>query len=641
MERPVKLTGLLLSFCGIAALLATVSCKASGAHAISKRVIVLGIDGMDPNFIERHWSALPNLDRLRHEGEFKHLETTMPPQSPVAWSTFITGMDPGGHGIFDFVHRDPHTMLPYSSMSQTAEGGRKISLGEYELPLSAGKVVSFRKGKPFWQILSENHVPVTIIRMPTDFPPVHCDDGTSVAGMGTPDLRGTFGTFSFYTDQPEQLDRAVPGGSIRRVALLNHAATLRIQGPDNSLRKDKAPSFVDLQVHVDPEQAVARFDVAGTQLVLRQGEWSGWIQVHFPLLPVIRSSSGMFRLYVKQLHPNFELYVSPINIDPSDPDLPITAPESYSRRLAKEVGLFYTQGMAQDTAAYRQGVFNRAEYIEQSREVSEEHWKLFWNALGRFHNGLLFFHFFGIDQDSHMLWGKYDDDLLGTYKSVDEAIGLVRKRAADATLIVMSDHGFTTFDRAVHLNSWLMKEGFLALDDPRSAGEEEFFAHVDWSRTKAYSIGLNGIYLNLQGRERDGIVAPGDEADAVLQSLVGKLKQARDPDTGKLMVGDLTLTQREFHGDMLAGAPEIIVGYNPGYRSSWETALGAVPAALVENNTDAWRADHCIDARFVPGVLISNRCSRAADPHLYDLTVSLMQTFGIGPGAGMIGHDIY
>jgi predicted AlkP superfamily phosphohydrolase/phosphomutase len=265
--------------------------------------------------------------------------------------------------------------------------------------------------------------------------------------------------------------------------------------------------------------------------------------------------------------------------------------------------------MAQDTAAYRQGVFNRAEYIEQSREVSEEHWKLFWNALGRFHNGLLFFHFFGIDQDSHMLWGKYDDDLLGTYKSVDEAIGLVRKRAADATLIVMSDHGFTTFDRAVHLNSWLMKEGFLALDDPRSAGEEEFFAHVDWSRTKAYSIGLNGIYLNLQGRERDGIVAPGDEADAVLQSLVGKLKQARDPDTGKLMVGDLTLTQREFHGDMLAGAPEIIVGYNPGYRSSWETALGAVPAALVENNTDAWRADHCIDARFVPGVLISNRCS--------------------------------
>jgi predicted AlkP superfamily phosphohydrolase/phosphomutase len=616
-------------------------CGRSHASASAKSIVVLGIDGMDPNFLERHWDSLPNLDKLRREGEFKHLETTMPPQSPVAWSTFITGMDPGGHGIFDFVHRNPQTLAPYSAMAQTAEGGRTISVGPYELPLSAGRVVSFRKGKPFWQILSEHHVPTTVIRMPTDFPPVHCEEGFSVAGMGTPDLRGTFGTFAFYTDEAVQQSRTVPGGQIVHVDLKDHSAALRIQGPDNSLRKDKAPTYVDMTVHVDPDQPAARFDIGDTQIILRQGEWSDWIQARFPLLPPLKSAAGMFRLYAKQLRPNFELYVSPINIDPSDPELPVTAPESYSRQLAKEVGLFYTQGMAQDTAAWRQGVFDRAEYVAQSRQVSLDHLKLLRNGIEHFHGGFLFFHFFGVDQDSHMLYGKYDDDLLNTYKMVDQTIGWVREKIGDATLIVMSDHGFSTFDRAVHLNTWLMKEGFLTLDDPQNAGDEELFPHVDWSKTRAYSVGLNGIYLNLQGREREGIVAPGAEADAILQKIAERLQNARDPQNGKAMVGGAVLTHRDFHGNMLDVGPDLIVGYMPGYRSSWQTALGAVPAMMVEDNTEAWRADHCIDARFVPGVLISNRKSRAADPHLYDLTVSLMQQFGVGPGPGMIGQSIY
>ena len=621
--------------------LSSVGCRRSNASASTKSIVVLGIDGMDPNFLERHWDVLPNLNKLRHEGEFKRLETTMPPQSPVAWSTFITGMDPGGHGIFDFVHRNPQTLAPYSSMAQSTEGGRTISIGPYELPLSSGRVVSFRKGEPFWQILSEHHVPTTIIRMPTDFPPEHEDEGFSVAGMGTPDLRGTFGTFALYTDQASRQSRTVPGGQIVHVDLKDHSATLRIEGPDNSLRRDKAPTYVEMTVHVDPDEPAARFDIGDTQLILREGEWSGWIQAQFPLIPGLKSAAGMFRLYAKKLHPDFELYVSPINIDPSKPELPITSPESYSRRLAKEVGLFYTQGMAQDTSAFRQGVFDRQEYVAQSRQVSSEHLKLLRYGLEHFHGGFLFFHFFGVDQDSHMLWGKYDDDLLNTYKMVDQTIGWVREKIGDATLIVMSDHGFSTFDRAVHLNNWLMREGFLALDDPKNAGDEELFPHVDWSKTQAYSVGLNGIYLNLRGREREGIVEPGSEADAILKKIVDKLRKARDPDTGKPMIGHLTMTHREFHGNMLNAAPEIIVGYMPGYRSSWQTVLGAVPAVMVEDNKGEWRADHCIDARFVPGVLISNRKSRVADPHLYDLTVSLMHEFGVAPGPGMIGHTIY
>jgi predicted AlkP superfamily phosphohydrolase/phosphomutase len=631
-----------LACAGIAAVaLLSGGCAASNASAPGKRVIVLGIDGMDPNFVERHWDDLPHLNQLRREGEFKRLQTTMPPQSPVAWSSFITGMDPGGHGIFDFVHRDAATLAPYSSMAQAAEGGRSVSVGAYRLPLSAGKVVSFRKGKPFWQILSEHHVPVRIIRMPTDFPPVHCEDGFSVGGMGTPDLRGTFGTFTLFTDEASQTSHSVPGGEIVRVDLKDHAATLRVGGPENSLRKDRAPTYVELRAHVDAVAPAARFDIGNTQLILREGEWSEWVQARFPLIPGVKSAAGMFRLYAKQLHPKFQVYVSPVNIDPSDPELPVTAPESYSRDLVKEVGLFYTQGMAQDTAAYRQGVFNREEYIQQSRKVSEDHLKLLRNGISHFQSGLLFFHFFGVDQDSHMLWGKYDSDLLQTYKTVDDTIAWVRSHAPDAKLIVMSDHGFSTFDRAVHLNTWLMKEGFLMLDDPRNAGNEELFAHVDWSKTQAYSVGLNGIYLNLQGRERGGTVEPGIEADLLLKKIAARLQAALDPETGKPMVGGVTLTRSEFHGDMLQNAPDIIVGYMPGYRSSWQTALGAVPQTTVDNNTEAWRADHCIDARFVPGVLLENRVSKEANPRLWDLTVSIMQEFNVGPGQGMIGHSIY
>lgn len=605
-----------------------------------RRVIVLGIDGMDPNFLERHWDALPNLDRLRRDGEFKRLGTTQPPQSPVAWSTFITGMDPGGHGIYDFIHRDPRTLTPFSSMSQTAEGGRGLSIGPYRLPLSSGKVRNFRMGKPFWQYLSERGIPSSIIRMPTNFPPVECE-GESLSGMGTPDLRGTFGTFTFYTDDPAQKSRTVPGGQIVQAPLSDHRAHLRLEGPANTLRRDHAVTGIDLTADVDPSAVAARFTVEDQQIILRQGEWSGWIQAHFPLIPVLKSAPGMFRIYAKELHPRFEVYVSPVNIDPADPALPITAPESFSKTLAKTVGPFYTQGMAQDTAAFRQHVFTRAEYLTQSRQVSEGHLRVFRYAMEHFEGGLLFYHFFGVDQNSHMLWGKYEDDLLDTYKLVDRTLGWVRERAGNALLMVMSDHGFTTFDRAVHLNTWLMREGLLTLTDSSKAGNEEMFVHVDWSRTQAYSVGLNGVYLNLQGREREGIVAPGAEADGVLLKIAARMLAFRDPDNGKQVVQAVTLPRSEFHGQALASAPDLLAGYAPGYRSSWQTALGAVPAKVIEDNTDEWRGDHCIDSRAVPGVLLSSRKSCAADPQLADITVSILNEFGIAKPAEMRGRVIF
>jgi predicted AlkP superfamily phosphohydrolase/phosphomutase len=596
-------------------------------------VIVLGVDGMDPQFVERHWSALPNLARLRMEGNSKSLGTTTPPQSPVAWSSFITGMDPDGHGIYDFVHRDPATYLPFSSMTKTEEPRHTLSLGPYLFPLSKGRVTALRRGRAFWQILAEHGIPVTIMRMPTNYPPVE-NAGHALAGMGTPDLRGTFGTFTFYTDDPEELSRSVSGGRIVKVPMFEHRTVLSIEGPVNSLRKDHAMSTVPLTVDVDPDKPVARVAVGDSAAIVRQGEWSGWLRAEFPLVRGLASATGMFRVYARQLHPRFELYVSPVNIDPDVPELPISAPASYSREIASAIGPFYTQGIAEDTAAARNGAFNLSEFLSQSRLVFEDEHKLLRYSLGRFTEGLLFFYFSSIDQNSHMLWGKHDTELLDTYRAVDLAIGEVLEHARGADVIVMSDHGFTTFDRGFNLNTWLAQSGYMTLE--AGPDDDEIpFARVDWTKTKAYALGLNGLYLNLAGREKQGAIAAGDESRALLRKIGEDLRAFRDPANGRPVVETVYMPPAN------DAAPDLIVGYARGYRASWQTALGAAPEAVIENNTDAWVGDHCINAADVPGVLFSNRKVRLGDPQLKDVTVSILSLFGLSPGAGMSGRNIY
>jgi predicted AlkP superfamily phosphohydrolase/phosphomutase len=640
MTRP--LVAACLAALAIVSALGLSSCTRTEAESTAqgKQLVILGIDGMDPGFLEQHWDTLPNLDRLRRDGDFRRLQTSTPPQSPVAWSTLITGTDPGSTGIYDFIHRHPETLSLYSSMSQTTEGGRTLTLGPYRLPLSHGAVRSFRMGTPFWEILAKHGVPVTILRMPTNFPPVE-DAGEEVAGMGTPDLLGTFGTFTYYTDDPRAKTHDVSGGTIVHVSVdAQSRVHLKIPGPANSLRVDEAPTSAAMTVDVDPGAPVARFDLDGQELILRQGEWSRWIHARFQLIPVLSSVAGMFRIYVKQLHPRFEIYVSPVNIDPEDPALPVTAPASYSDELVRAIGPFYTQGSAQDTSAWRQGVLTKDEYLEQSRDVSEEMLAMLRHSVENFHEGLLFFHFYGVDQNSHMLWGKYDDELLKTYRMVDDAVGWVRRKLPHATLIVMSDHGFSTFDRAVNVNAWLRQQGFLALEGSATSGGENF-ENIDWARTQAYAAGLNAIYINQEGRELYGTVSPGPPTDALIDKIRDRLLQFRDPVSGKPVVHSVAIPPRDFHGGQLDSAPDLIVGYYPGYRGSWQTALGETPATLVDDNNDPWRADHCIDPVFVPGVLLSTRKGRIASPHIYDLTATALAEFGIQPPAEMLGHSIF
>jgi predicted AlkP superfamily phosphohydrolase/phosphomutase len=208
------------------------------------------------------------------------------------------------------------------------------------------------------------------------------------------------------------------------------------------------------------------------------------------------------------------------------------------------------------------------------------------------------------------------------------------------TLMVISDHGFSDFRRAVHLNTWLLREGFLTLDLPFNTGDAEGFVHVDWSATTAYSAGLNAIYLNLAGRERQGIL-PLAQKDAVADRIARRLEALRDPRTGEAAVATVYRARDVYSGEALASAPDLIVGWNAGYRSSWQTALGAVPREIFVDNTDEWRGDHCIAAHLVPGVFLSNRKARYRDLRLADIPVTLLDQYGVPPGAGMTGRAAF
>ncbi len=582
------------------ALIALIPLAACG-KAHYKKVIVIGVDGMDTGFVERHWADLPNLTRLRERGGYSHMRTTTPPQSPVAWSTFITGLDPGDHGIFDFVHRDPATKEPYLSTDKTMAPRFKLSLGQWVLPLSRSRVVSLRKGRAFWEYLSDRGIPVTIIRIPSNYPPSKA--GHEIAGMGVPDLRGTESTFSYYTDDPAGTSHEVSGGLIRKVALNAGHVDLNVEGPPNTLRRDHAYVSVRLAADVDPDRPFVRLRIDDQTAILREGEWSDWLTADFPLLPHVASVRGMFRVFAKQLHPRFELYVSPINVDPDDPALPVSTPASYDRDVAASAGKWSTLGIPEDTAALRQGVFDLPQFLSQSHLVLEDEKRLLDDALRRYTNGFLFFYFSAVDQNSHVLFGRHDAELLGVYRAVDASIGEVMWREPDAELIVMSDHGFARFDRAVNLNTFLASRGF---------------------RTKAWALGLNGLYLSDK-----------HAADKVKQELLNW----RDPVNGRQVIK--SVSDSHASPENRAIAPDLIVGYSAGYRASWETTLGEAPPGVLEDNTDAWIADHCIDASEVPAVLFTSRPIHGSDPGLEDLPVSLLALFGVPRLAQMHGRSVF
>ena len=628
-----------------------------GASRAGRRVLVLGLDGLDPRGLERMMAhgKLPNFSRLREMGGYRHLGSSNPPQSPVAWATFISGRDPGAHGIYDFIQRDPKTYIPYLSIAKTIPAEKTISLGQWRVPLSGGEVKLLRRGRAFWDVLADRDVPAAAYRVPSNYPPQ--DTGVKqLAGLGAPDLRGTYGEFSFYTDGPPKPGREISGGgAVYQIQLLRGRATAQLYGPLNDLREGSPRSSVDFSIFADRDHDLCKISVQGRDVVLRKGEWSDWIPLRFEMIPHLKSLAGICRFFVKSVRPYLQLYVTPINIDPRDPALPITAPEGFAPELAEKLGPFYTQGFPHDVKALRHGILSDEEYLQQSDIAFGEERRMFELALNEFDQGLLFYYFATTDRTQHMFWRTMDPShpaydpsqpaalaavIEDCYAAADKIVQQALEACDDqTTLVVLSDHGFAPYYRSFNLNSWLAQHDYLPGVQPWGDGTD-IFSNADWQRTLAYGLGFNCLYLNLAGREPYGIVGPEDR-NLLEKQLVEQLREVRDPETGDRVIEDVYPGREIYTADESGRAPDLVVGYARGYRCSDDSVLGGVSDTLTGANTDKWSGDHCIDRSIVPGILLSNKHIAAERPALTDVTVSVLDEFGANPAEGMSGKSIW
>lgn len=632
--------------------------KAQGKKATSGKVIILGFDGMDPSLIER-WmreGKLPAFQRLAVQGGFHSLGTSIPPQSPVAWSNFITGMNPGGHGIFDFIHRDPKTYIPTFSASATEEASKTIRVGNFILPIKGGTVKNLRKGKAFWQVLEEHDIPATIFKIPANYPPAPTKQRT-LSGMGTPDLLGLYGWFRYYTTEPKEIQEDIGGGEVRQVYVIGNRVEAKLPGPVNTFKKDRPEAEIDFKVFIDPQNPVAKVVIQDQEFILGEKEWSGWKRLRFPLIPT-QSVTGICMFYLKEVRPNFKLYVSPINVDPGNPALPISTPESYAKELEKKFGPFFTKGLPADTSALDNEILDDEEFLEQDDFVLKESRAMLDYELGRFESGLFFYYISSTDQRQHMFWRLLDEKhpaydpalakkfggvIENTYREADRILDhVLGKIDKDTVVLVMSDHGFNPFNRGFNLNTWLRQNGYLRLTNEFKQEDLEIgFPTTDWSKTKAFGIGLNGLYINQKGREAEGIVQAGPDKENLVREIARKLEEFSDPKTGEKVVLKAYVSKDVYSGEHIDEAPDIVLGFNRGYRISFKSPLGQVPKDVLEDNRAKWSGDHMGAAEIMPGILLTNQAFKAESPALYDLTATIMDVFGIEKPEGMIGRTIF
>ncbi len=627
--------------------------KAYKASRVNK-IVILGLDGMEPTLADKYMAEgkLPNLARLRKEGFYGRLRTTVPSISPVAWSSFMTGSDPSKHNIFDFLSRDPRTYLPDLSSARIGNPKRVLSLGKYNIPLSKPEIRGMRKSVTFWKILGDKGVFSTVLRVPITFPPEKFK-GHLLSGMCAPDLKGSQGTFSFYTTDESRTNRKEGGMNIP-VVLKDGRVETYLSGPENSLLKKGGEVRLPLRITLDPKGDGVTIDVSGQKIPLRKGTFSPWVRIAFkPGLGI--KVQAICRFYVSSLKPHFEMYVTPLNIDPEKPALPISYPFYYSVYLAKLLGSFITLGEANDTWALNEGVLSEQAFLDLTYSNHMEWEAMVFNAMKNTKKGLVCCVFETTDSIQHMFLRYLDKGHPGVragqnklgpqviedlYVRMDDLVGRVRaKLDAKSVLIVMSDHGFKSFRRGVNVNSWLWKNGYLALKDGKTTSGE-WFKDVDWDRTKAYGLGLGGIYLNIKGREAKGIVGPGAEAEALKAELVRKLGGLKDDAKGAVAINRLYDTAAVYSGPYKENAPDLIVGYAEGYRVSWDSVTGKVDATVFEDNVKAWGGDHCIDPQVVPGVLFTSIPLKEKDPSIMDVAPTVLELFGVKPPAHMDGRSL-
>ncbi len=700
---------------GTGAARAAVALAAGGAPP---RVVILGFDGVDAQIVEQMLARgeLPNLAALKARGGYSPLTPTIPAQTPVSWATFSTGLDPGGHEIFDFLKRDPSNRIPTFAVAEeitvpflfgrrnpavfAAAGAllfllpalwlftrnRRIAsvllvalaagtgIGAFLavrawLPDSRPAVRNSRRGPVFWAEAGAR--PATVVRMPVTFPPEAFDAGRMLSGLGVPDLSGRIGRPSYYTSDPFFAPHEGNDFSVEIVRLESNTGrqTTKIAGPPGKLfgREGTLDLPLTLTVPDSRDRLLIEAGPGGARAELKPGEWSDWLSLAFRVNPLV-TIHGYARARLASVNPEIALYLSPIQFDPSHlpPGFALSTPAGFAEELESRFGRYKTMGWAIDTWSIQSGTLDEEAFLEDVRLTSEQDRKILRGLLAE-KTHLLFHYFEFPDRVAHVFWRfrdpghpaydakkaeRYGDVVEKSYATMDAIVGETAKTLApEDVLIVLSDHGFATWRRSVNYNSWLVENGYLVLKGNAKRQNLEalfsrgqFWEAVDWPKSRAYAMGLGDIYVNLKGREADGLVEPGAEYEALRKELSERLTALTDPKNGLRAVSRVFRREdvyRRFNPRLI---PDLIVANLPGYRVSWQSSLGVPTETVFEDNRDVWSGDHCsLDPDLVRGILFSSRAFKKTDrvPGIADVTASVRALLGAAPVPDAAGTPLW
>ncbi len=648
--------------------------------------------------------VLPNLAELQKQGTLMDLGTTCPPESPVAWASFHTGTNPGKHGIFDFLRRSPKTYFPNIATVDKVEPEFLFSLFPWRLPraISLMKGTPFWKtiaDSGIRTIILQ----APVIFPPIELPGGYMTSGLTTPDIRGTQATYHFYSTDVASEKAEDTEFGgkVTGLTLRegraetkiigpwdpvvrqekkesRKRLREIEKKLRKDSSDSSALRDEKNSLkerlreledhryieVPLKFEVDISSKSVVIQLQGQRQTVLEGTWSNWLDVRFQVTPLI-SIYGICKFYPREIGDQVRIYMSPIEFDPRNPPLPISYPSGFTAELASEVGLYKTRGWAAESAALKELKIDEKAYIEDQMEIIEKREAITLYTLKNKPWSLFISVFSAPDRTQHMFWRlidpkhslydpklveKYGTTIRRIYQRMDETIGKVRALLGpDTILFICSDHGFHSFRTGLNINTWLAENGFLFLKG--QAGhrmnlrdlytQKNFFLNVDWSRTQAYSLGLGLIFINLQGRESRGIVAPGEEYDRVKRDISDGLKALIDPEFGANVVDNVYDTAKVYFGPEVGNAPDLIVGFAEGYRVSWQTALGAIPPGVLVVNDQKWSGDHCsVDAKTTSGFLVSNRKLGKTTANIVDIAPTILGLFGINPPAELDGEAI-
>lgn len=623
------------------------------------RVVILGFDGVEPSIAEKMMDAgeLPNLSKLREKGTYRPLNTANPPQSPTAWSSFTTCKYAGNHGVYDFLRRTPANYLPGVGFG-TAQHATLKADGSVAQP---AKFESIRKGNSFWSEADRQGARCKILVVPFAYPADDLAQGCMLCGLGVPDIRGTTSTYYAFSDEYTK-EESVSGGIQFPLVFEGDKASVTIPGARNpQVRKSSEPgAYVDvpLEFTVDRGARSVAIKLPTETLTVKEGDWTKWIEWTFDVTPQFKVHA-ISRFLVLEAGEHVRLYMACLQYDPRNPYIRMSTPEKYSGELADRYGLYKTVGWIYDTHALRQDALTEDAFLEDMEKTVAFKERLALDELDRENFDLLIAAWTAPDRVSHMFWRfrdpqhplyteegakKYGRAVENTYIRMDQIVGKVMERLQENDLLmILSDHGFHSFRTGLNVNTWLIRNGYLAVEgqaDPSTAfNNEAYLQGYDWSRSKAYSLGLGSIFLNLKGREGQGIVEPA-EADALIEEMRAKLLEVTDPATGAKVFSSV-YTRAEFKGVAEADAPDLQLGYAEGYQSTKDTVKGSAPEALFEPNTDKWSGEHASsDVALTPGIFFSNQSIGDKDPRIVDLGVTAMKYLGNEVPADFEGADL-